>query len=160
MKGLDYVGEKLRRLMDNRGVSIRRLAEMTRLAKRTIELALSDPSSRTLETMQRIAHALEVPLDLLLSPVPIPGGLLQEGPAEEMVEVKVKIPKSLVERLKEMAKELKQDPDEWVRMWLSDVGSMHRYLCPSCDRPFAAEANVKYCPYCGADCDSNSRKEL
>jgi len=151
MKEMDYVGRKLRRLMDDRGISIRKLAKMTGLAKRTIELALSSPEGRTLETMQKIAQALEVPLNLLLSPDPIPGWLLQGGSKGKEVEVSVRVPKSFVDRLRKTAKELEQEPDEWICTWLSDVISMHRYLCPECNRSFAAETDAKYCPYCGAN---------
>jgi transcriptional regulator with XRE-family HTH domain len=59
----DYAGENLRRLMADRGLSIRQLAEKTGLDQRTIRGILSGSNTPHARTLHRLAHGLGVPVD-------------------------------------------------------------------------------------------------
>jgi transcriptional regulator with XRE-family HTH domain len=65
----DYAAENLRRLMADRGLSIRQLAEETGLDERTIRGILSGANTPQARTLHRLARGLGVPVDeLFLDP--------------------------------------------------------------------------------------------
>jgi len=59
----EYAGENLRRLLADRGLSIRQLAEKTGLDERTIRGILSGANTPHARTLHRLARGLGVPAD-------------------------------------------------------------------------------------------------
>jgi len=62
------VGQRVRALREERGWSIRELAEASGLAMNTLSLIENARTSPSVSTLQQIAHALEVPLTAFFEP--------------------------------------------------------------------------------------------
>lgn len=147
---MDFVGKRVRHYMKKRGLTFEALAEKAGVAKKTVELAISDPASRTLETLSKIARALDVSLLSLLEPAP-PWKEEETLPRKEKIYVRVSEPVAQV--LQARAKELGISISAYVAGILAQATRMYRVQCGECEGIFWVEQERpwKVCPYCGAE---------
>lgn len=145
---MKYIGERLRHYMKKRKLSFEALAEKAGVAKKTVELAISDPGSRSLNTLAKIARALNVSLLSLLEPAP-PWEEEETLPRKEKVYVRVSEPVAQI--LQARAKESGVSISAYVAGILAQATRMHRVQCGECEGIFWVEQERpwKVCPYCG-----------
>lgn len=141
------VGEKIRHLMGKQRITFEGLAEKAGVARKTVELAISDPGSRTLDTLSKIAKALDVSLSYLIEPV-LPWEGAGAGPRKQ---VYLSLPEDELEILTARAKDLGVPRSEYIEAILSQAVRMYRVLCDNCDGIFWVEQEKGWecCPYCG-----------
>jgi transcriptional regulator with XRE-family HTH domain len=60
------LGENIRQIRKNKGMSIQQIRDITGLSKSTISEIENDISNPTISTLTKISHALNVSLDKLL----------------------------------------------------------------------------------------------
>jgi len=153
---MDYIGEKIKFLMKKRGMGFVDLAKKADVAKRTVELAISDPGSRTLDVLEKIARALGVSLLWLLEPAPPWPDLYIYNEEEEAKRLKKKIYLKLSEPVLDVitrrANEIGISRSAYVNSILEQAIRLYRVLCPNCEGVFwvEQERGWKCCPYCGA----------
>ncbi|WP_276914038.1 helix-turn-helix domain-containing protein [Aneurinibacillus aneurinilyticus] len=73
---MDTIGKKVRNIRESKGMTMEQLAEKSGLSQPTISLVEND-KRRTTETLSKIAHALEVSLDDILSGTQPPDGMMR-----------------------------------------------------------------------------------
>ena len=153
---MDYIGEKIKKMMEKRGIGFVELAKKANVAKRTVELAISDPGSRTLDVLGKIARALDVSLLYLLEPAPPWEDLYIYSDEEEKKRLKKKIYLKLSEPVLDIvtarAKEIGISRSAYIDSVLEQAIRMYRVLCPNCEGVFWVEQERGWqcCPYCGA----------
>jgi len=156
MDSKNIIGEKIRFLMKKKGITYEKLAEMTGRARSTIQTAITDPKSRTLEVMEDISRALGVSLLWLLEPAPPWPDLYIYNEEEEAKRLKKKIYLKLSEPVLDVitrrANEIGISRSAYVNSILEQAIRLYRVLCPNCEGVFwvEQERGWKCCPYCGA----------
>ena len=145
----DLIGKKIRTSMEKRGLTFEALAERAGVSKKTVELAIQEPLSRTLETLIKIANALQVSLLYLLEPAP-PWEEELTQPRNEKIYARV--PESVAQVLQARAKELGISIAAYVAGILAQATRMHRVQCGECEGIFWVEQERPWRvrPYCGA----------
>jgi len=142
-----YVGERIRKLMEERGITYEELARRSNRSVETIRLAINRPEARTLETMSAIADALGVSVLYLLKPFSIHS----EPAARKLVKTYFRIAEEDLKKVAAIADDLGVSKSEVIRLILSQGLRMYRVLCPECDGIFWVEKDREWrCPYCGA----------
>ena len=144
----NYVGERIRKLMEENGMTYEVLSQKSGKSTETIRLAINNPSSRTIETLDAIARALGVSVLYLLEPYP-----LSNEPAErKLVKTHFRIAEEDLKKVAKIADDLGVSKSEVIRLILNQGLRMYRVLCPECDGIFWVEKTREEwrCPYCGA----------
>jgi len=143
-----YAGERIRKVMREKGITYEELARRSNKSVETIRLTINRPEARTLETLDEIARALGVSILYLLEPYP----LECDKTAGKLVKFYFRIPEGDLKKIQEIADDLQISKSEVVRLILSQGLKMYRVLCPECDGVFWVEKTREEwrCPYCGA----------
>jgi|GEM_PF-6670437 len=143
-----HVGERIKELMEEKGITYEELARRSGKSTETIRLAINKPEARTIETLSAIANALGVSILYLLEPYPI----VQEGGEGKLVKTYFRAEEKHLKGISRLAEDLGVSKSEVIRTILSQGLRMYRVLCPECDGIFWVEKEKQWkcCPYCGA----------
>ncbi|WP_022853062.1 helix-turn-helix domain-containing protein [Thermodesulfatator atlanticus] len=144
---MDHIGAKIKKLMQRRELTYEKLAKQAGIAKRTLELAISDPGGRTLATMEKIARTLGVSLVHLIEPAP----LWEEEGTGPRKKVYARIDEKTLEFLKKRAEDCGTILSAYIDEILSQAARMYRVQCGECEGIFWVEREKPFCrcPYCG-----------